>query len=298
MTPELEKITLQISEQMSQANEVVTTVINSAYADYTNAENEINDQVNMISLEVDSFLNLFETETNALEQSILTAQQTFEQKFEQLRTSIDSILDENDQIFSETESRLDEVNTITQEGIAAVASGNEKLNADMSEIQSTLDDSFDNAVSFINEVSEALNTRSNDLDAFVDECNQQIQAIIQRSGAEFENEIFNPLDELAIEIEDLIVKQQDYLDQHIIQASIEKIENEIMEPIRTEIQNAMDQLQTYILNFVTNVVEGSAESINTNKEMELAIEDIKPVLKPIEDAIEHVKKLAGSVGIG
>ena len=272
---------------------ITANVNEKAKAEFEESANKIENKLGQI----DNLLDQFSTNYVEIQNKIDEAESDLNGKFDALKSDIEISIVENIELFKTTEARLQITERISEAGTEKIDEINELLDQQVNALKQSALEHFESAEEFIVSNCDEMDDVVQVLTGFIEDSKSIVTDELDNAIQAFEEQVQTPVSQLTSNIEKSFEFLLEFIGEEIVNGCSLKLKDKIIQPLEQEIEEVVESIQTYLAQFVSDVISGSEESKQSKQEMEASTQIIEEAISPVLDALDRVKGLAGTVGI-
>ncbi|WP_170408913.1 hypothetical protein [Ruegeria arenilitoris] len=198
---------------------------------------------------------------------------------EAVRNSVDNLGEQSDGF----KDAVDKAEQIRQEEFA--------------ELETTVEAASIVAVEFLEGAASAAVDVIENVDGIVEGVKNEITEHLSGLDEFLQSEVADPLEELADELDERLTELRERMRDVVKAKTTELIDDDFVKVLQGQVDALADEIFEILRSHIAEIVQGGEDNKAQREQMEAARDVLETVIDPVLAALEHLRGLAGSVGI-
>lgn len=287
----------EIAELINNMQILANAISQTAATAFNNAEKVVEQQIVQADTALNNFKETYEIIKKQVIEKVEEGNKAFNDKFIDLNGMIEESISANAEVFEAAKERLEFTHNAVQVSIDKLSDIDERLNIEVIVFKDSLNQQFETTSNYILSQCNEMDDAIQELTEYADNCRETVTDLLASTVQVFEEQVQAPVIQLTSNIETSLDAIRNLISHEIVDALSTKLQQEIMQPLEKDIDEAVGEIQNYITQFASNVISGGEDSKQSKQEMDASSQIIEEAIAPVLSALDRVRGLAGTVGI-
>ncbi|WP_223479201.1 hypothetical protein [Oricola indica] len=242
-------------------------------------------------------------------------QAAFEVALEQINASIDKVQTAWKAEYAPLADSVREVLVDANDGLQALVTRLDDLNEHADDMRATIDQLSTERTEAFSEASEVIEAATSEAETVIDDVSTTATGVIEEADellsavkeevaerlsdmvAFLQSEAAEPLETLADALDEQLLELRERMTEAVLINATEVIDEEFVQVLHNRIKALAEEVIEVVRLHLAELIEGGEENKAQREQMETAMEALEAVTEPVFSALEHLRSLAGTVGI-